>query len=159
MAIEKSPDRTRRKPLTVLSLQMDDDLRQRDVGGLGDQPKDLAGVGLDPVRPLVAALRARRARARVVPAAHQLERSRGSNAEPVGSRPAAMPKSPLKAACVATRAGNIAALEAVLADIAALGMVACVVLWARKTTSSGATPDCASTLRNTSTTPAATPRP
>ena len=36
-------------------------------------------------------------------------------------------------------------------------LVACVVLWARKTTLSGATPEFASTLRNTSTTPSATP--
>ena len=62
MAIEEPPDRTRRKPLAVLPLQMGGDLRQRDVDCLGDQAKDLAGVGLDPVGALVAALRERRDR-------------------------------------------------------------------------------------------------
>src|SRR6185503_12431731 len=59
VAIEEAPDRTPRKPLIVLPLQVGGDLRQRDVDGLGKQPEDLAGMSLDPVGALVAALRPR----------------------------------------------------------------------------------------------------
>ena len=88
VAVEAAPNRARGKPFAVTPLQMFGNLNQRHIGLAGDQPKDLRGMRLDPVRPRVAALRAGCAGAGVAPAAHPLHRSGGRNAETIRSRPA-----------------------------------------------------------------------
>jgi len=56
VAIEEPPDRTWCKPLSLPPPQMGGDLHQCDVGPVGNQTENLPGVGLDPLRALVAAL-------------------------------------------------------------------------------------------------------
>src|SRR4030095_13053460 len=60
VAIEEAPNHALCKSLAVPTLQMAGNLRQRDVARRGDQPEDLLGMGLDPIRALVATLRAPR---------------------------------------------------------------------------------------------------
>src|SRR6476660_2919790 len=72
VAIEEAPNHALCKPLAVPTLQMAGNLRQRDVARRGDQPEDLLGMGLDPIRALVATLRPRRLAARIAPPAHPL---------------------------------------------------------------------------------------
>src|SRR3990172_7543931 len=89
VAIEEAPDRARRKPCAVLTLQMIGDFGERDVDLVGYEPEDFCGVAFDPARALVASLRTRRHNARVAPAAHPLNCGRGRHPEPVGRGAAA----------------------------------------------------------------------
>ncbi len=75
----------------MLLLKVGGDLSQGDVGRCGDQSEDFRSVDLDPLGAPVPTLRARRARPRLTPTAHQLDGGRSGDAEPPGSRAATYP--------------------------------------------------------------------
>jgi hypothetical protein len=78
------------EPLTVLALETLRDLGERDVGRLIEHSEDRGAEGLDPIRSLVTALRARRDRAGLAPETVPLHGRRRRDAEPRRRRPAAL---------------------------------------------------------------------
>jgi hypothetical protein len=81
MAVAQTPDRAGRQRQAMLPLKLRHDLGERDVWCLVDQRQDFRGMGLEPMRTLVAAAPLRLDRARAAPLLPPFDRRRWGDAE------------------------------------------------------------------------------
>ena len=79
--VEQPPDRALGRRQAMPRVQVCRDLAQGDVRRLVNQRQDFLGMGLDPVRAVVTALRPRPDIARPPPPIHPFDRRRGRNPE------------------------------------------------------------------------------